>query len=293
MDFYDHAGRVSDMETSREIPWRNVPGRPPEALWGCEPDTRRSAELTPLFVHRFAGPHGARTPSHHDCWELIHVFRGQGTLHADAPHPFRAGWTYLLPPGMPHREHSEDTMDTLWIGLTGARLRARRDRALLAVESPQLAPLLEQLWLGVERPRSAAGLELDGLLQAAMGRFFRLLGEKRSTETDLLNRALEYLQRNFSAELRVSDLAARFGFSEGYFYRAFKRRTGATPVEYIARLRVEQAQKLLQHSSMSVSRVARLVGYRDPLYFSRVFRRHAGHAPSGRTRCKQAVSDAP
>jgi transcriptional regulator GlxA family with amidase domain len=95
---------------------------------------------------------------------------------------------------------------------------------------------------------------------------------------------VEYLRRNFSAELRVADVAARFGFSEGYFYRAFKRRAGATPVEYVTRLRVEQAQKLLQHSSMSVSRVARLVGYQDPLYFSRIFRKQTGRPPSGRAR---------
>jgi AraC family transcriptional regulator, arabinose operon regulatory protein len=274
----------SAMGSTHEIPWRNVPGRPPESLWGRDDTDRRSIELTPLFVHRFVGTHGARTPSHHDCWELIHVFRGHGTLHTDAPYPFRAGCTYLLPPEMPHREQSEETMDTLWIGLTGRRLKALGKQNLQAVESPQLEPLLEQLWLGVERPNSAGGPELDGLLQAAVGRFFRLLNEKHSSETDLLNQAVEYLRRSFSADLRVADVAARFGFSEGYFYRAFKRRAGVTPVEYVTQLRVEQAQKLLQHSSMSVSRVARLVGYRDPLYFSRIFRKYTGHPPSGRTR---------
>lgn len=265
-------------------PWRNVPGRPPDALWGVDPGGRRSSEITPLFVHRFVGPHGARKPSHHDCWELIHVFRGRGTLHTDAPYPFRAGWSYLMPPGLPHREHSDETMDTLWIGLTGRRLKVRRGQKLVAVESPQMAPLLEQLWLGVERPASASGPELDGLLLAALGRFFRLLKERNATGSDLLHQAAEYLRRNFSAELRVADLAARFGFSEGYFYRAFKRRLGVTPVEYLTRLRVEQAQKLLQHSSMSIARVARLVGYRDPLYFSRIYRKWTGHPPSGRSR---------
>jgi AraC-like DNA-binding protein len=210
---------------------------------------------------------------------LIYVFRGTGVLHASAPYPFKAGCAYLLPPRTPHREEAGAPMDTLWIGLRGSCLGAARRHEPTCAECPSLAPLLEQLWLRADRRFGLIGPELDGLARAALGRFVRALEERHPREQDLLDQAAAYLHQNFSSAVSIADLAARFGFSEGYFYRAFKRRTGMTPVTYLTQVRIENAQKLLRHSSLKVSRVARLVGYQDPLYFSRIFRKVTGQSP--------------
>jgi transcriptional regulator GlxA family with amidase domain len=54
---------------------------------------------------------------------------------------------------------------------------------------------------------------------------------------------------------------------------------GISPVEYITRLRVQNAMSLLKQSSMSVQEIARQCGYDDPNYFSRLIRRHTRHSP--------------
>ncbi|MDE7068124.1 MAG: helix-turn-helix domain-containing protein, partial [Schaedlerella arabinosiphila] len=59
----------------------------------------------------------------------------------------------------------------------------------------------------------------------------------------------------------------------------FKQRMGVPPMQFLSRLRIEKAKEFLTANSMSVSTVARLVGYDDPLYFSRVFRKSTGIAP--------------
>ena len=67
--------------------------------------------------------------------------------------------------------------------------------------------------------------------------------------------------------------------SESYFSHTFKQRMGVPPMQFLNRLRIEKAKEFLTANSMSVSTVARLVGYEDPLYFSRVFRKSTGIAP--------------
>ena len=261
----------------------SYPVRFEERLWSREPGNIRSSEVTPVFLLRYAGPHNSRELTYHDCWELTHVFGGNGWLHSVGaePLPFQAGRTYLIPPGVAHREESAAAMDTLWIGLRGENLRSVPKDKILALDAPGLAALCEQLWLLTERRLEKTGPELDGLTHAALARFLRLNAAKHQQVQagDLFDEALAHLRNNFSAPLEISRLAARFGFSEGYYFRLFKRRTGLTPAKYLERLRLEHAMKLFRHSALNVKRVARLCGYADPLHFSRVFSRATGLSP--------------
>jgi AraC-like DNA-binding protein len=54
---------------------------------------------------------------------------------------------------------------------------------------------------------------------------------------------------------------------------------GVTPMQYLERVRLEQAEKLLRFGSLQIGEVARAVGYADPEYFANRFRRHSGHSP--------------
>ena len=70
------------------------------------------------------------------------------------------------------------------------------------------------------------------------------------------------------------------GYHPDYFRRYFKECTGVAPLAYLNRMRLERARELLRlESSLSVSEIALLCGYRDPLYFSTAFRRHTGLSP--------------
>ncbi len=63
-------------------------------------------------------------------------------------------------------------------------------------------------------------------------------------------------------------------------YRAFKKETGLSPIEYRNRLRIERARTLLSRDICSVSEAAKLLGFESVYYFSRVFKQHTGVAPS-------------
>jgi AraC-like DNA-binding protein len=67
-----------------------------------------------------------------------------------------------------------------------------------------------------------------------------------------------------------------------YFHRRFRSTFGLTPHEYMLRRRMDLARHLLGDPALRVAEVAEAVGYDNPFYFSRVFRRHFGFPPSSR-----------
>ena len=88
------------------------------------------------------------------------------------------------------------------------------------------------------------------------------------------------LLEDFTAEVRVPELAKRYRMSAGYFIESFKSVYGATPMNYRAAKQLDQAKLLLRDTDLSVSAVAELSGFSDPLYFSRRFRKYTGMSPT-------------
>ena len=70
------------------------------------------------------------------------------------------------------------------------------------------------------------------------------------------------------------------GVSRSYLHRAFRAAFGCAPGAYLTDYRLDRASQLLRHSTLSVGAVAASVGFSDPFYFSRLFRRRMGLSPS-------------
>ncbi len=96
----------------------------------------------------------------------------------------------------------------------------------------------------------------------------------------LAKQAVAYLHQNYDRPLTRQELADELGMSEDYFSRAFNKELGISPWNYLNRYRVAQAKQRLLTSSHSVKVISRRVGFTDPAYFSRVFRRIVGMSPS-------------
>ncbi|HEY3332811.1 MAG TPA: AraC family transcriptional regulator [Capsulimonadaceae bacterium] len=245
----------------------------------------RSTVLTPLYVQRYCGPRVGTAPSWHRFWELIYVFGGRGqAVEAGSSTPLVAGTALIVPPRLVHREESESAdIDTLWVGIEGSCLETLPTDAVLLARAEELAPWCEQLWLRTRLPYWAlSGMEIDGLVQAIVGRVLHAVSgdnDDRVTEPERFSRVVWHIHANYASPLTVASLAALCDISEGHFYRWFQQRTGTTPMEYVTRVRIENAQELLRRSNMPIHSVAARVGYEDPLYFSRAFRRTVGTGP--------------
>jgi len=96
----------------------------------------------------------------------------------------------------------------------------------------------------------------------------------------LVKRAIAYIHQNYAQPLAREDIAAYVGVSERYLTRIFQAELKMAPGDYLTRYRMMLAKQLLRTSSGNVSIVATQVGFDDPAYFSRVFRKEVGQSPS-------------
>ena len=101
----------------------------------------------------------------------------------------------------------------------------------------------------------------------------------RTRADERMARARAYIETHFAEPLCLDDLAARYGMAAQRFSHCFARVHRVRPMNLLISLRLEQAMRLLQ-TDMRVKDVAHAVGYDDPLYFSRLFKRHYGCSPS-------------
>lgn len=91
--------------------------------------------------------------------------------------------------------------------------------------------------------------------------------------------AQQYIEKNYGKALTLEVLAGRCNMSVRNFIRRFQQATSNTPLEYLQRVRIEAAKKMLEHSNIGMVQVAAKCGYEDVDYFRKIFRRHVSMTP--------------
>ena len=119
--------------------------------------------------------------------------------------------------------------------------------------------------------------EID-IERKSQNQFAIFLGQKKHGDTEVLA-AQEYIEKNTETKPSVDDLCERVGLSRRTFERRFKKSTGNSIVEYIQRVKVERAKKLLELGRKTINEIVYEVGYTDINAFRGVFRKYVGMSP--------------
>ncbi len=101
----------------------------------------------------------------------------------------------------------------------------------------------------------------------------------RPRKREIVQRTKAYILDHLAEPLSLEVLAKENGLSKFHFSREFKKAAGVSPVEFLRRLRVEEARSLLLTSSWPLKVIAERVGFADEFQLSRVFRRLTGASP--------------
>lgn len=109
--------------------------------------------------------------------------------------------------------------------------------------------------------------------------YVRLLNMIKPTSSDNLQRAKEYIDSNLSLDLSVKNISRGTNISKSVLYRIFSRYYGMTLSEYVNKRRVIKAEKLLCETEMTVSEIAKTVGFNSVTYFRMVFKKLKGVSP--------------
>jgi len=109
---------------------------------------------------------------------------------------------------------------------------------------------------------------------------YAFLPISRSHDDARIRAVEEHLHANMASDLGLDAVARSFGMSRRTLIRRFKAATGSVPADYLQRLRVAAARRLLEDGASSIGRVAEAVGYGDQASFRRVFKRLSGMTPA-------------
>lgn len=127
-----------------------------------------------------------------------------------------------------------------------------------------------------------ADLEIAARLLELWGRRMALHLRQKAFPAPIPRRYLDirrYLETNFDQQITLDALAEKASCSVAHFCSEFKRYFGCSAIACVIRLRMHRAEYLLRNANLSISEIARRVGYEDIYHFSRLFKKYFGLSP--------------
>ena len=103
---------------------------------------------------------------------------------------------------------------------------------------------------------------------------------KKSYVRDLITQVEQYIELHYAEPLSIDSLAELFRLSPNYLNKIFSKYLGMGIHAYLLNYRLKIAVKLLRDNNLMVKEVAYRVGFSDPLYFSRLYKKRFGSSPS-------------
>jgi AraC-like DNA-binding protein len=224
---------------------------------------------------------------------LIFVTRGRVTwVLEQQPIPLQPGDLLFVPPGIRHHARSQTrriTLSSIHVELTlpggqngfdlllpppcrAVRAGCRLDCYLRAAsdEWDRRDHALTMLMLGHWSRLIVAELLLYDAERGALG--------QRPLDP-LVSQLLDELNQRLNRPTELAELAIWSGYSPQHLNRVFRRELGVTPLQYLARMRLERSAALLAEGRLTIRAVAARMGFEDPYYFSRLFKQHFGLSP--------------
>lgn len=232
----------------------------------------------------------------HSTWELVYCTEGSGAFHFDDLElTYKKGDIVVVPPYVPHSNSSSDGFTNIYINLS--------DTAL-----PFKAPLIVQD---------------DGnqfLLQAFQAAYYHFNGDSDQRrmllspygdllccyllcyhKTQPLSKVVEEIEHNIiqnypDCNYELDRYLQSFPFSYDYLRKLFKKELGVTPHKYLTDKRLQTAANMLSYGTTdrcSIAEISQQCGFREPLYFSRMFKKKYGVAPSYYLESQRERGEAP
>ena len=227
-------------------------------------------------------------------YQLLYIVSGKGHFYFKGEdRVVHAGRMVLIQPRQEQRYEyfGEDKPEVYWVHFTGSDVK----NILRSYNIPMDDPIF---YSGASSTYSYLFKEMihelqncktgyEDLLAMYLRQIFLLVQrtrqEERPTVSTYIQEEMEFARRYFNEHynepISIQEYAESRNMSVCYFQRNFKQIVKHTPMQYLLTIRVNNAASLLETTDYSMAEIAAIVGYEDPLYFSRLFRKIKGVSP--------------
>lgn len=226
---------------------------------------------------------------------LIYCLKGKGELEIGGGRvAVTAGYAFVIPPGTPHvyRADEDEPWSIFWIHFKGSQVPSLMESLDVSRESPLIyVPDVNLMREAFEEVYVCLNYHFsDGGLQTMSSELMRLLAriklhkshfhpQRQSLEQRVID-TMDFMVRHLDVPLTLDDLATRAGLSATYYSKLFKDRNSVSPMSWFIARKIGKACEFLTETDLSVQEIAMKLGYVDPYYFSRIFKKIQGVAPA-------------
>lgn len=228
---------------------------------------------------------------------LLYCVDGKGWFEVNGTHyELERNRFVILPAFMPHSYGSsdEDPWTIYWIHFKGnkAHFFAEGQPKVTEIEVAADSRIEDRLLLFEEIFGCMAmgyGLENNHYAITCLYHFlgsliypenWRKVKRDNAAGIGVVEQAIHYMHDNLQRKLTLREIADYVHYSPSHFSNTFHKKTGFPPLDYFTRLKIQKACELLYLHKMKINQICPLLGFDDPLYFSRVFNKIMGMSPS-------------
>ena len=228
-------------------------------------------------------------------YQLLYVASGKTVFYFNGePKEVAAGHMVLFQPKQEqHYEYfAVDRPEVYWVHFTGSEVRnilkhydIPLDRHVIySGSSATYAYLFKEMIHELQTCRTG----YEELLEMYLRQIFLLVQrsweERKPSVSSYLQEEIDYARKYFNEhyneDISIEEYAQSRGMSVSWFLRNFKQMTMKSPMQYILTIRINNAVSLLETTDYNVTEISTIVGYDNPLYFSRIFKKQKGVSPS-------------
>jgi AraC-like DNA-binding protein len=225
---------------------------------------------------------------------LIHCVSGSGWLEMGGKR-WKAGADTVLciPAGTAHSYGADaaEPWSIYWLHVTGSRAPDYFHFVGEGIEGPlvhvphmpELLEAFEATWAAmkaVHTPENLVQASMRAIFYFGLLRHFVRSRDPRGQASEkAIRQSIAFMNKNLGASTSLAELARSVGMSVRGYTEFFRKTTNCSPKEYFNRLKVQKACELLRTGERKVREIALELGFEDPYYFSRIFKRVAGMSP--------------
>lgn len=227
-------------------------------------------------------------------YQLLYIASGKAHFYFDNKETIvSAGNMVIYRPGELQRYlyYAADQTEVFWVHFTGSEVENLLNKCGIKQGQNLIHTgttiAFSNLFLRIIQELQHRNAEFEKMCAMNLEQLFILLyretTKERSHKSEFLDaemeKAKQFFFENYSTEISIEEYAADKGMSVSYFIRNFKQYYNMTPMQYILSVRITNAQTLLETTDYTVAEISNIIGYDNPLYFSRLFHKQNGISP--------------